>query len=174
MKLFNQKVNGVKVWFILLSIAFCLAVIAILLDSPRLIKKIDLGKNETAAVGLDIARIKIDGITFNVLVADTKEERSKGLSGRAGLDARQGMLFVFPENDQHGIWMKDMKFPIDIIWISENLRIVDIKRDASPDSYPESFTNVRPARYVLELSAGSIDTFSLNGLSSIQIDTFSK
>jgi uncharacterized membrane protein (UPF0127 family) len=174
MRLFNQKVNGVKVWFILLSISFCLAVIAVLLDSPRLIKKIDLGQKETGSPTLETARIKIDGIIFNVLVADTKEERVKGLSGRTGLDARQGMLFVFPDNDQHSIWMKDMKFPIDIIWISENLRIVDIKRDASPESYPESFTNVWPARYVLELSAGSIDAFSLNGLSNIQIDTFSK
>ena len=81
------------------------------------------------------------------------------------------MLFVFPDNDQHGIWMKDMKFPIDIIWISENYNIVHVKKDATPESYPTVFKNSKPARYVLELPAGSIETFSFNGLSYLQIDT---
>lgn len=172
MKLFNTRVNGVKMWFILLSVAICCAVIAVLLDSPKILKKYDLAadSSQTKVDVLPTGRVKIDGVVFNVLVADTKPARIQGLSGRSSLGERQGMLFVFDENDQQGIWMKDMKFPIDIVWISENFRIVDIKRDATPESYPEVFTNVRPARYVLELPAGSIDTFSLNGLSNIQID----
>lgn len=172
MRLFNKKVNGVKVWFLFLSAVFSFAIIAVLLDSPRILKRFDFGQTEEVSqVGtLSTGRVKIDGVTFNVLVADTKPARTQGLSGRTSLGDRQGMLFVFDENDQQGIWMKDMKFPIDIVWISENFRIVDIKRDATPESYPEVFMNTRPARYVLELPAGSIDTFSLNGLSNIQID----
>ena len=175
MKLFSNEVNGVKVWFILLSIVFCVAIISVLLDAPRIITKINLGGesgNEGGSVGmLDEGVVRIDGVRFDVLVARTNAERRQGLGGRASLEDRQGMLFVFDDIGKQSIWMKEMKFPIDIVWISENLRIVEIKRDATPESYPEVFSNVRPARYVLELPAGSIDRYSLNGLSNIQIES---
>ena len=172
MKFFHKNVNGVKIWFIFLAIVACLVIIAFLLETPKVIKTLPVGI-EKGTPELNTGRIKIDGILFNVDVADTKEEREKGLSGRKYLDRNSGMLFVFPDNGNHGIWMKDMNFPIDIIWISENFHIVDIKRDATPDSYPEVFTSTKLAKYVLELPAGSIDIFSLNGLSYVQIDTLS-
>jgi uncharacterized membrane protein (UPF0127 family) len=170
MRLFNNHVNGVKVWFILLSIVFCVAIMAVLLDAPRIIKRFDIGGSQGQISSLKEGRVKIDGVLFNVLVADRSIDRQKGLSGRKEIGTREGMLFVFDTNGKQSIWMKEMLFPIDIVWISENYRIVEIKRNATPESYPEVFSNIRPARYVLELSAGSIDTFSLNGLSNIQID----
>ena len=170
MRLFNNQVNGVRVWFILLSIILCVAIMAVLLDSPRIIKRFNFGDTTNQISNLKQGKVKIDGVTFNVLVADTPIDRRTGLSGRKEIGTREGMLFVFDQNGKQSIWMKDMLFPIDIIWISENYHIVEIKRDATPDSYPEVFSNIRPARYVLELPAGSIDTFSLNGLSNLQID----
>jgi uncharacterized membrane protein (UPF0127 family) len=47
--------------------------------------------------------------------------------------------------------MKNMNFPIDIIWIGEDLRVVYIKKDAKPESYPEAFTPNQDAKYVLEV-----------------------
>jgi len=54
---------------------------------------------------------------FMVEVADTIVSRTRGLSGRVELKENQGMFFVFGTFGAHGFWMKDMKFPIDIIWI---------------------------------------------------------
>ena len=170
MKLIHKQVDGVRVWFIFLSIVVCLLIIAVLLDAPKIVARFPFGASQ-GTEGLTKGKIKIDGIVFNVAVADTENERRQGLSGAPYLADRTGMLFVFPDNDQHGIWMKDMKFPIDIIWISENYNIVHVKKDATPESYPTVFKNSKPARYVLELPAGSIETFSFNGLSYLQIDT---
>ena len=64
------------------------------------------------------------------------------------------MLFEFAEPDFYGFWMKDMNYPIDIIWLSDDFRVVFIKENASPASYPETFMPSAPARYVLETAAG--------------------
>ena len=170
MKLFSNQINGVRVWFILLSVVFCVGVISVLLDAPRIITKVNFGDQKESAGILDVGVVRIDGVKFDVLIAKTDAVRTRGLGGRSELLDRQGMLFVFEDSGKQSIWMKDMKIPIDIVWISENLNIVDIKRDATPESYPEVFSNIRPARYVLELPAGSIDRYSLNGLSNLQID----
>jgi uncharacterized membrane protein (UPF0127 family) len=51
--------------------------------------------------------------------------------------------------------MKDMRFAIDIVWISEVLKVVHVAEDVSPATFPEVFTPPEPARYVLELNAAS-------------------
>ncbi|MCX6751552.1 MAG: DUF192 domain-containing protein, partial [Candidatus Nomurabacteria bacterium] len=82
------------------------------------------------------------------------EAQEKGLSGRKSLNEDQGMLFVFYKSEIYPFWMKDMNFAIDIIWIDEDFRVVFIKKNASTQSYPETFTPNQNARYVLEGSAG--------------------
>ena len=64
------------------------------------------------------------------------------------------MLFVFDTDDTWGIWMKDMQFAIDIVWINAEGVVVSVKAAASPSSYPEAFYPSAPARYVLEVPAG--------------------
>ncbi len=91
-----------------------------------------------------------------VSVADTARTRQLGLSGRSRLSADEGMLFVFPEDGKYAFWMKDMRFSIDIIWLSAAGSIVHITRSVSPDTYPRTFESDTPARYVLELSAGYV------------------
>ena len=87
-------------------------------------------------------------------IADTEEERRQGLSNRVSLDENSGMLFIFGQPSTGGIWMKDMRFPIDIIWIDENYSIIDIKHNAQPESFPEIFYPQTNAKYVLEVNAG--------------------
>lgn len=98
--------------------------------------------------------IEIAGRTVSVIVADTARSREQGLSGRAGLGTDEGMLFVFPQDGVYPIWMKDMRFSIDILWVSSSGVIVDIRERAAPESYPEIFTPRGEARYVVELPAG--------------------
>ena len=107
-------------------------------------------------------RLHIGETTVNVLIADTEATRQLGLGGRSGLESSQGMFFIFPDEGLHSFWMKDMLFPIDIIWIATDGSIVHIEKHVSPGTYPQSFAPQKPARYVLEVVAGYSDTHALS------------
>jgi uncharacterized protein len=100
------------------------------------------------------ATAKINGKTISLIVVDTEELREVGLGNRASLPADQAMLFVFDAPDTYEFWMKDMKFPIDIIWLDKDFKIVHIESDIAPETYPdETFMSETPALYVLEANA---------------------
>ncbi len=100
--------------------------------------------------------IELDGNTVRVAVADTPDARAQGLGGRAGLAADEGMLFVFPADGKYAFWMKDMRFSLDILWLSSEGRVVSLVERVSPSTYPHDFVSDAPARYVLELPAGYV------------------
>lgn len=102
------------------------------------------------------AIVNIGGQNLVAMVADSPIERARGLSGATFLNNKNGMLFEFDEADYHGIWMKGMTIPIDIIFIDEQSRVVSIKENVSPDTYPEVFKPDAPAKYVLEVTAGYV------------------
>ena len=99
----------------------------------------------------DIKYVKIAGITLKVDLALTAQAQEQGLSGRNNLQEDEGMLFVFDHADKYPFWMKDMNFPIDIIWIGEDMQVVYIEKNAEPASYPETFAPSQNAKYVLEV-----------------------
>lgn len=97
-----------------------------------------------------------ENVAVKVEVADTPQTREKGLSGRESLAAGEGMLFIFPAPDTYIFWMKDMKFPIDIIWIRDR-EIVDIITDVPvpvPNQELSTYFPKFPADKVLEAGAG--------------------
>src|SRR6185369_7191082 len=103
----------------------------------------------------NIKGLAIAGRNIKVELATMRAEQEKGLSGRSSLAPDEGMLFVFSGGAPR-FWMKDMNFPIDMIWIGEDLRVVYIKKDARPESYPETYGPAstqggpdREAKYVL-------------------------
>lgn len=98
--------------------------------------------------------MRIGSTTINIEVADTDEERIRGLSGKSGLAPNEGLLFNFEKEGYYGIWMKDMKFPIDIAWLDKDKKIIYIEKNVSPDTYPKVFYP-----YVGELQ--SLSTFVL-------------
>jgi uncharacterized membrane protein (UPF0127 family) len=106
-------------------------------------------------------QIKANGQTINAQTAQTEQEREKGLSGKACLGPNQGVLFVFDKPAGYAFWMKDMKFNIDIVWISPDKKVIYKKENLSPATYPHSFTNPVPAKYVLEVAAGQADKLGL-------------
>lgn len=77
-----------------------------------------------------------------------------GLSGRDKLDENAGLLFVHDGPGIYGIWMKDMRFPIDVIWLDEDYRVVDMAENVEPDSFPKIFEPSPPALYILEVNTG--------------------
>ena len=78
---------------------------------------------------------------------------------RERLAPHEGMFFIFERDTRHGIWMKNMKFPIDILWIDRNKIIVGIKKNAPACGAPcPTYSAYHSAQYVLEVNAGFVDT----------------
>ena len=96
------------------------------------------------------------GEEIPVEVADTLKKRSLGLGKRTFLKKGWGMLFVFENRKPHRFWMKDMQFPLDIVWL-DNHRIVHIIHNAKPAKSkvePEVMSSQVPVNFVLEIAAG--------------------
>lgn len=89
-----------------------------------------------------------------IIIARDQASRELGLGGRNSLASTTGMLFVFDQLERQGFWMKDMKFPIDIIWLDKNFRIVTVAADISPSSYPTIFYPKEKSAFALEVAAG--------------------
>ena len=97
-------------------------------------------------------------ILVNAEVVDEFEERMQGLMFREYLDENDGMLFIFEQQEYLSFWMKNTLIPLDMIFISENLEIVDIHHAIPCESDPcRSYTSKDLALYVLEVNEGFTD-----------------
>lgn len=109
------------------------------------------------AVSMDVSnnpKVILNGKEIAVVIADTKTLQEKGLSGYKKLEPNEGMFFVFSTPGAYGFWMKDMLFPIDIIWFDKDYRVVDLWEHATPESYPKVYVPQKEAKYVLEVVSG--------------------
>ncbi len=103
-----------------------------------------------------ISSVLINGEVFQVELATTKEQQIKGLAGRENIANNFGMLFVYDDYILPGFWMKDMLFPLDIIWLRDNIIIgwetaaVYLTNDPLSIYYPPT-----PINNVLEVPAGT-------------------
>jgi hypothetical protein len=132
---------------ILCAVALCaLGVYLFFMPAPAIVS----GGQAT----LPTTMLTIGSNKLTVELATTQLQQNNGLSGRTGLLPNHGMFFVFDAPASWGIWMKDMKFPIDILWADQAGRVVTIAADALPSSYPQTFYPTSAASYVLELPAG--------------------
>jgi uncharacterized membrane protein (UPF0127 family) len=109
---------------------------------------------------LPLGIVSINHAVFQVEIADNDATRMQGLSGRLALGKDKGMYFVFPFARTLSFWMKDMRFPLDIVWIKDNA-VIGVSRDIlSPASGTalqdlKRYNSPQPADSVLELDAGS-------------------
>jgi hypothetical protein len=113
---------------------------------------------------------RLGGEEFSLMVARTEDEQTLGLSGFPTLAQNEGMIFPYGSDDSYGFWMKDMLFPIDIIWIDVSMRVVWVEGSVSPDTYPSIFFPSAPARGVIELSAGTAERLGLSVGSLVETD----
>jgi uncharacterized membrane protein (UPF0127 family) len=96
------------------------------------------------------------GTVLQVELMVKDEDRAMGLMFRPSLPRDRGMLFVFGTSDFHGIWMKNCRFAIDILWLDEERKIVHVAEAVPPckaDPCPV-YNPLRRAAYVVELNAG--------------------
>lgn len=108
-------------------------------------------RHKAAAPGIPV---HIGGVDYHLEVAATTVQQELGLGGRVAMDRDRGMLFMSSSMDQRCFWMKDMHFPLDIIWVSGGKKVTHIEQNVSPSTYPRTYCY--PAQYVIELHAGEI------------------
>lgn len=129
-------------------------------SAPKLIRYILVGVAIVAVilpfffVGRMTTTLVSGGRTYTLEIVSTAESREKGLGGRREMASDRGMIFVFDPPGVQCIWMKDMQFPLDIIWLNSVKTVTKVASNVSPSSYPEKYCNDDEAKYVIELNAG--------------------
>ena len=109
-------------------------------------------------------KVKVGKAVFTVDVAVIGAQKSKGLGGRISLDPNKGMLFPYDHTEQYEFWMKDMKFPLDFVWI-RGKTVADIHERIAPPTSSEQPVIVKPkvaVDKVLELNAGTVAKYGIN------------
>jgi uncharacterized membrane protein (UPF0127 family) len=106
--------------------------------------------------------IEINGHIFNLYLAETSQDQAIGLAKYNKLEQNQGMLFLFDKGDFYSFWMKDMKFPIDIIFIQDN-KVVDVFNSVPvwPNENLPVYTTKTKANKVLEINAGLANQYKI-------------
>lgn len=100
--------------------------------------------------------LTIHNHTYKLEQALTIAAQQKGLGGRAGMPAGDGMLFVFPRQGNQCFWMKGMRFSLDIIWVDSTKRVTAVEHGLAASTYPQTYCH--DGQYVIELDAGQAKT----------------
>lgn len=154
---------GNKIALLLLALLFLAAIFVWRLsEDPQFISQF------IGSANLVGTTITIHSSRISVSVADTEAERVQGLSGVKSLPDGTGLLMKFDTDGSPGIWMKDMLFPIDIVWIDSNWKVLQVTPSVSPNSYPKVFYPDSNIRYVLELPAGYSDIHNIEAGNTVE------
>ncbi len=115
--------------------------------------------------------VAIGSRQFSGIVSDSFLKRMIGLMYRSAIAEDECMLFIFNEEARLGIWMKNMNFPIDVIWLDSDMRIVSMVEGIQPchriickTYYPEA-----KSKYIIELKSGSIEKNRISKATKISI-----
>ncbi len=152
------KETGRRTSAFFLLIGFCLTSCAVGGEAGR----VEAGPvgDLTVLAGVQGVRVVFpDGRAFLAEVADTPEERVRGLMDRDRLEPGTGMVFIFDEPAPHSFWMKNTRISLDIVWLDRQARVVHIERQVPPcveDPCP-TYSPRRPAIGVLEVGGGQTD-----------------
>lgn len=100
----------------------------------------------------------------NAEIADTPIKISRGLMNRTSLEPNAGMLFTLSKERRYSVWMKNMLIPIDVMYISGDGNIVDIKHELQPCKTPicPNYKSSSPIKYALEVNSGYAKQNNLN------------
>jgi uncharacterized membrane protein (UPF0127 family) len=94
---------------------------------------------------------------FDIYLALSREQQRRGLMFVRELPMTTGMLFVYPGEAHHSMWMKNTFIPLDILFARSDGTVSSIAKDTTPQSL-KSISSTEPVTYVLELNAGVTDT----------------
>ncbi len=115
--------------------------------------------------------VTINSHKFDLMTAKSDKEKQVGLSKEKSLSPNSGMIFSFEKPDYYAFWMRDMKFPIDILYINKD-KIVTIYRNVAPPSSNGAlplYRPTQPADTVIELPAGTADKYNIKEGDQVKI-----
>ncbi len=121
----------------------------------------DCSENNISPSAYDVKLSPSSKKSYNLEYAKTTPQQELGLSDRPCLPDNGALLFLFPTDDKFGIWMKNMNFPIDVVWLDSNKKIVTIQKDMEPSTYPKIFYPDMLSRYVIEFKKGAVDDLKI-------------
>jgi uncharacterized protein len=166
------------------GILFITCVIIIFLISFSQLYAFNLqSNNNTSSIGADFfpnykkTTISINGINVTLAIASSDEQRIRGLSGIEKMNENEGMLFLFDKPSKQGFWMNKMNFPIDIIWLNSNNKVVHIEKQLEPCKLFLACPVYNPevdSLYVIELRSGFTDNHSIKNDMIINFDVPTK
>jgi hypothetical protein len=131
-------------------------------EMPKEKAQVEVRREDWRSIYPVTVPITIGTASLEASVAESMTQRIKGLSGTPFLPDNVVKLFTFGTSGSHSIWMKDMNYPLDIIWAAQDGTIVHIEEDVSPDSFPKSFASPVPAWFVIEANAGFVASSSIS------------
>ncbi|PWH83324.1 hypothetical protein DIS18_01865 [Algibacter marinivivus] len=144
--------------YILLTVLFSLIFISCM-DNKKAIKQTEITFTKEGELTIfkasDATQIHLD-----IEIADTDFDIQTGLMYRSSMEKKQGMLFVFEDERERFFYMKNTKIPLDLIYISSDTSIVSFQKNANPFD-ESSLPSNAPAKYVLEVNAGLVDTWGV-------------
>jgi uncharacterized protein len=122
--------------------------------SGRAVTKSSAGGNSSTARSHYV--VTIGSTMVNAESASTPAELETGLMNRTFLNENSGMLFVFPTEQKQSFWMKNMRIPLDIVFITEDMHVLNIYQSVPPCSADPcvSYASNAPIKYALEVNAG--------------------
>ncbi|HDR53288.1 MAG TPA: DUF192 domain-containing protein [archaeon] len=117
--------------------------------------------------------VRLANQTFSLEVADTVLTRMRGLQNRPSLGPDEGMLFVFNSSGRPTFWMKDVRIPLDIIFLDENFTVTEIFQNLPPCSgfclFCKTYRPTVPFRYAIEVPAGTVAGLKLKAGQVVKI-----
>jgi hypothetical protein len=106
------------------------------------------------------------GKLFTVETVVSPQALKRGLSGRKTLELGKGMMFIFETLERHTMWMPEMQFPIDVVWLDESLSVVHISYGLQPCMKNDcvSYSSIYMAKYAIEMNSGDAAAYGfMNG-----------
>ena len=120
--------------------------------------------------------VKIDNVVLEVQIADTGPLLTRGLMFQEELPLDQGMIFVFEGEERRSIWMRNMQFSLDILWLDIEGNVLHIEKNVPPcktaletASCPSYKGDNKLTKYVLEVTAGFVDKYTITTESKMEI-----
>jgi uncharacterized membrane protein (UPF0127 family) len=145
-----------------LTLSFIIVVLIVILPFAFKVKSPHANQSNKVIPASAFSHVLAIGTsTILVAIADTEALREQGLSKTSPLETNQGMLFIFDAPLKPSFWMKDMNYPLDIIWIDKDRKIVDVSENLDPKTYPQGFSSNTEILYALEVSSGFYKTNNL-------------
>lgn len=135
-------------------------------------------KNEAAADRANIPFTEEGSLTFKradgtevktirIEIADDDSTRARGMMQRTSMPDDAGMLFIFPDESTRSFWMANTPLSLDMMFVNSDREIIDIAKYTKPVS-PENVTSRAPAKYVVEVKAGFVDTWGISETDRIE------